>query len=304
MLSRPPRGVLAICALFAAACSGSIDDPASGPATVAPPGVSAPLPPLGDGPLAPDRASAACKTIDPGPSPLRRMTRTEYDSTVRDLLGDTRRPGSGFPGEESTLGFHNNAETRSVSDVLVEGYLSAAERLAGDAVAHLDRLLPCDPARASENACLEMFLETFGKRAWRRPVSGPERENLRAAFTMGRAGGFAEGISAVIQLMLVSPQFLYRTERGVPVAGTSYARLTPYEVAARLSYLLWGSMPDDQLMAAADAGKLGTRAEIEAQARRMVDDQEHTAPMVTEFAGQWLNLDDLATVDKEAMAFP
>jgi hypothetical protein len=304
MLSRPPRTALSICALLAAACSGAIDDPASSPAATAPPpGVTAALPPLGDGPLAPDRGTAACKTIDPGPSPLRRITRTEYDNTVRDLLGDTRRLAAGFPGEESTLGFHNNAETRSVSDVLVEGYLTAAERLATEAVAHLDKLLPCDPARG-EGACLEMFLDTFGKRAWRRPISASERDNLRAAFTMGRASGFAEGISAVIQLMLISPQFLYRTERGVPVAGTSYARLTPYEVASRLSYLLWGTMPDQQLMAAADAGHLGTRAEIAAQARRMVDDQQHAAPMVTEFAGQWLSLDDLATVDKEAMAFP
>jgi hypothetical protein len=306
MLSRPPVRVLVLSALLAAACSGAIIDPAGGsvPAATPPPGVSAPLPPLGDGPLAPDRSAAACKTIDPGPSPLRRMTRTEYDNTVRDLLGDTRRLAAGFPGEESTLGFHNNAETRSVSDVLVEGYLGAAEKLAAEAVTHLDRLLPCDPARAGEGACLEMFLDSFGKRAWRRPISGPERENLRAAFTMGRASGFADGISAVIQLMLLSPQFLYRTERGVPVAGTSYARLTPYEVATRLSYLLWGTMPDEPLMAAADAGRLGTRAEIAAQAQRMVGDQQHTAPMVTEFAGQWLALDDLATLDKEAMAFP
>jgi hypothetical protein len=315
--TRVPVGVAVLGLLIGAACTGSIaptpggapaepisGGPGTGGPVTPPPGTPANIVPLGDGPYAPDRNQPACRDIDPGSSPLRRLTRAEYDNAVRDLLGDTRHPGKGFPGEEVTNGFHNNAETRSVSDVLQEGYLSAAEQLAGDAVAHLDTILSCDPAKAGETACLDTFLDTFGKRAWRRPLSDPEKENLRAAFAVGRATSFQDGIGTVIQLLLLSPQFLYRYEQGNPVAGTQYARLTPYEVASRLSFLLWGTMPDQALMAAADAGKLQTRAEILAQARRMVDDQNHTAPMVIEFAGQWLNLDDLATIDKEVTAFP
>jgi hypothetical protein len=325
MLSRVPVGVFVIGAVLGAACNGSIERAADGskgaapsPATPTPgkpnpstggnpanpPATAGTLPPLGEGPLAPDRSAAACAKIDPGPSPLRRLTRNEFDNTVRDLLGDTRRLGRGFPGEEVTQGFHNNAETRSVSDVLVEGYLAAAEQLATDAVARLGTLLPCDPAKTSEAACLESFLDSFGKRAWRRPLTAPEKQNLRTAFTMGRGDRFADGISAVIQVMLLSPQFLYRYELGVPVPGTGYARLTPFEVASRLSFLLWGTMPDQELMAAAEAGKLATREQVAAQATRMVNDQQHAAPMVTEFAGQWLGLEELATIDKEATAFP
>jgi hypothetical protein len=267
-----------------------------------PPPTAETLPPLGEGPLAPDRSTAACMQIDPGPSPLRRMTRSEYDNTVRDLLGDARHPGRGFPGEETTLGFHNNAETRSVSDVLVEGYLAAAEQLAADAVAKLSTLLPCDPGKSGEAACLDTFLDTFGKRAWRRPLTGAEKENLRAAFKLGT--DFPDGIASVVQVLLLSPQFLYRYEQGLAIPGASYARLSPYELASRLSYLLWGTMPDPELMAAADAGRLSTRAEVMAQATRLLNDPTHAAPMVTEFAGQWLNLDELASIDKEATAFP
>jgi hypothetical protein len=328
MLFRVPVGALAAGVALTVACNGSIqpgagnggagpgDDspngapvgpPGGGPST--PPGNAGPLPPIGEGPLAPDRSSDPCQTIDPGPSPLRRLTRNEYDNTVRDLLGDTRRPARSFPGEETTLGFHNNAESRSVSDVLVEGYLAAAEQLAADAVANLGALLPCDPARAGEAACVDALLDGFGKRAWRRPLTAPEKDNLRAAFatgkTTGSGKGFADGASAVIQVMLLSPQFLYRHEQGVPVAGSQgYLRLGPFEVASRLSYLLWGSMPDQALMAAAEAGKLSTREEIAAQARRMLDDPQRAGPTVTEFAGQWLGLEDLATLDKEAEAFP
>jgi hypothetical protein len=316
MSSRVPLAALAIAVALGAACVGAIDRTApAGDTTGPPPGgtpaggpkndptPAAPLPGLGDGPLAPDRGSPACKLIDPGPSPIRRLTRGEYDNTVRDLLGDARRLGHGFPGEETTLGFSNNAESRSVSDVLVEGYLSAAEQLATDAVGNLAAILGCDPTKAGEAACLEMFLDGFGKRAWRRPLTMAERQNLRAAFALGRATSFKDGIATVIQVMLQSPQFLYRYEQGVPVAGTSYARLTPYEVASRLSYLLWGTMPDQPLLAAAEAGKLSTRAEIAAQATRMVNDQARTGPMVTEFAGQWLGLDDLSTISKEPAAF-
>ncbi len=324
MFSRGPVRSFLVGLVIVGGCNGAIEPSADRP--VPPPGGSSgpaegntspgttpatpaapqgPLPPLGESPLAPER-TGVCQTIDPGPSPLRRLTRTEYDNTVRDLLGDTRRLARGFPGEETTHGFRNNAETRSVSDVLVEGYLAAAEQLATDAVAKLDGILPCDHLKTGEPACLEVFLDGFGKRAWRRPITAPERENLRAAFNTGRNGGgkFSDGIATVLQVMLMSPQFLYRHELGVPVAGSDYLRLGPYELATRLSYLLWGTMPDADLLAAAEGGRLSTRADVAAQAKRMLADHKRSGAMLTEFAGQWLGLDDLATLDKEAESYP
>jgi hypothetical protein len=259
------------------------------------------LPPLEDA-GGPDRSTAACKTIKPGLSPLRRLTRAEYDRTVQDLLGDDRHLAKAFPQDEIEHGFDNSAELRSVSDVLSEGYVSAAEQLSAAAVAKLDTVLGCDPAKLGEPVCLDKLLDGFGKRAWRRPLSSAERDHLKKVFSDERTTGFAEGAQAVVEVMLLSPQFLYRVESGVPVAGADYQRLSPYEMASRLSYTLWGTMPDQALFAAADAGKLGTRAEIAAQARRLIDDPRATE-MVTGFAGQWLQLDKLADADKDVTVY-
>jgi hypothetical protein len=299
---------LVLAALALSACTGSIDagrssggagkpDTPSGGATG---GASKDVPSLGGG--GPDRTSAACKTINPGPSPLRRLTHEEYDRTVHDLLGDSTHPARNFPAEEIDHGFDNNAELRSVSDVLSESYVTAAEQLATAAVGDLKALVACDPASAGENACLDQLLDGFGKRAWRRPLTADERAHLHRVFTDGRAATFADGVQAVIEVMLLSPQFLYRVETGVPVAGADYARLDHYEMASRLSYLLWGTMPDEPLFSAAAAGKLGTRDEIAAQARRLIDDARATE-MVTGFAGQWLQLDKLDDSDKDVTVY-
>jgi hypothetical protein len=261
------------------------------------------LPPIGSNPLEPDRSSAACKTINPGPAPLRRLTRAEFDNTVRDLIGEDKRLAAAFPPEELHAGFDNNAEVRSVSDLLAEGYSSAAEQVARAVTTKLDTLSSCNPARDGDATCLGRFLDTFGKRLWRRPVTAGEREDLTKVFTAGKTTSFAEGIDAVVQVMVLAPQFLYRLETGVPVPGTSYGRLTSWEMASRLSYLLWGTMPDPELMAAAEAGKLATRDEVMTQARRLLDDPRSTA-MVTNFGEQWLQLRDLTDADKDATAFP
>jgi hypothetical protein len=259
------------------------------------------LPPI-DEMGGPDRSTPACKTIKPGPAPLRRLTRAEYDRTVQDLLGDTRRLGKSFPQEEIEHGFDNSAELRSVSDVLSEGYVAAAEQLSTAAVAKLDTLIGCDPVKAGEPACLDKLLDGFGKRAWRRPLLPEEREHLKKVFTDSRAATFADGVQGVLQVMLLSPQFLYRVERGVPVAGAGYSRLTHFEMASRLSYTLWGTMPDQALFAAAEAGQLGTRAEIAAQAKRLIEDPRATE-MVTAFAGQWLQLGKLAESEKDVTVY-
>src|SRR5204862_2764258 len=117
----------------------------------------------------PDRTTAACKMIKPPLSPLRRLTHGEYDRTVHDLLGDTRGLAKSFPQEEIEHGFDNSAELRSVSDVLSDGYVAAAEQLSAAAVAKLDAVVGCDPVKSGEPACLDKLLDGFGKRAWRRP---------------------------------------------------------------------------------------------------------------------------------------
>jgi hypothetical protein len=261
-------------------------------------------PPVGAG-LPPSARTGTCKNIDPGPSPLRLLNRVEYDNTVRDLLGDIARGvAAELPDDARPVrGFANDAIGRSASDQLVDKFSKAAEKLATSAVAQLPTVLGgCDPGKDSD-ACLGKFFDGFGKRAWRRPVTMQERQNLTAAFNEGKAKSLADGYAALIEVMLISPQFLYRYEQGVPVAGTNYAQLTQWELASRLSYLLWNSMPDSTLLAAAEAGKLSSNDDIAAQARRMVNDNRHM-PMVTNFVGQYLDLDQLDTLDKDPMELP
>jgi hypothetical protein len=299
-----PRPALLLL-LLAGACTGNVADPSpsGSPGPSAPPALPAPAAPVGGTALGPDRAAPGCQAIAPGPSPLRRLTRFEYDNTVRDLLGDRTRPGHDFPVEERALGFDNGAESRSVSSLLADRYFAAASQLAAAAVTRLPDLLPCDPAREGDGPCLDRFLDGFGKRAWRRPLAPAERENLRRTFADSKGDTFARRLEAVIQVMLLSPQFLYRVERGTAVPGAPYLRLTPWELASRLSYLLWGSLPDEPLMAAAEAGQLATAPQVLEQARRMVKDPRAGA-MVTAFSDEWLRLEELADLDKEAAVFP
>ena len=194
---------------------------------------------------------ATCEGISPGASPVRRMTRGEYDNTVRDLLGDKTRPGRNFPAEEESLGFNNNADTLVVVPILAEQYQDAAEKLAEAAVAnHLPALLGgCNPDSLGEDTCADKFITSFGPQVYRRPLGAEETATLLAVFDAGREQfDFETGIRLVLTTMLQSPAFLYRVEFGTPVDGdTEVRKVAPYELASRLSYFLWGSMPDAAL---------------------------------------------------------
>jgi hypothetical protein len=311
---------VAVALALAAGCSGSIGGSGSSSNAPTRPGETTPggapstggsspstggttTPGGSSGGGVPSASGAACNNVVPGPSPLRRLTRAEYANTVRDLFGDAPDVAADFPAEERTHGFDNNATTRAVSDLLAERYFNAAGTLAEHAVTKLPTLLACDPGKDGEAACLDKFLDTFARRAWRRPLKADERQNLKQTFTDAKPANFGEGIGAVVQVLLVSPQFLYRVEEGVPVAGKGYRALTSHEVASRLSYLLWGSMPDADLMAAADADKLTDRTAVRAQAERMLKDPR-AAKMVARFSDQWLHLEEIGGVDKDVDLFP
>src|SRR5204863_8596659 len=122
----------------------------------------------------------------PGRSPLRRLTRTEYDNTVRDLLGDTTHPSRGFEPDTLADGFTNNADTQNVGTSLAQQYLLAAETLSVTATKNLAGLMGCDPASTAAtggDACVRAFLGRFGMRAWRRPLATAEIDKLAAVYT-------------------------------------------------------------------------------------------------------------------------
>ncbi len=244
----------------------------------------------------------------PGPSYIRRVNRLEYNNTVHDLLGDTSAPADSFPAEEVSLGFDNNAQALSVSPVLAEQYLDAAESLATTAVnTNWASLVPCAPTTtgaAAIDACGQAFIMSFGQRAYRRPPDADDVAALTAAFDAGKATDLVTGIRLVIEAALQSPRFLYRVELGgAPPAGATVVKLDDWEMASRLSYLLWHSMPDDALFSAAAAGKLTAPADIEAQVQRMIADPKARG-VAADFHAQWLRVGEIAGVEKDPMIFP
>ncbi|WP_437818872.1 DUF1592 domain-containing protein [Sorangium sp. So ce1078] len=247
-----------------------------------------------------------CAEIRPGASPLRRMTRFEYNNTIRDLLGDDSAPADAFVVEEEALGFNNQAAALGVTALLAEQLMKASEAIAARAAQDLERLLEgCDPAVQGAEVCADELIARFGKRAFRRPLTPLESERFARLFAWGNdEHGFATGVELVIQAMLQSPHFLYRVELGMPdPVGDGVVPLSDHEIASRLSYLLLGSMPDDALFAAADAGELRTAEQVAAHARRLIEDPRARAA-VANFHAQWLQLSNIDTLTKDTAVYP
>jgi hypothetical protein len=245
---------------------------------------------------------------------IRRLIPFEYNNTVRDLLNDSSQPASALPGEQSGNGFGNDAYSQSVSTLLVEQYAAVAAQIAARATAPetLGTLAPCaaqlgaDSDAAAELSCVTAFVQGFAPRAYRRPLRAGEVEELTGLFQSVRAGGadFRTSLSAMIEGVLQTPQYLYRPEVGVPVPGRADLKVpTPHEMAARLSYFLWGTMPDPVLRAAADAGELTTAESVAAHARRMVDD-ERSRVVVAFFFDNLLPIASLSHLQRDAALYP
>ncbi len=280
------------------ACTGLIDGDSD----------DTPLGSIPDKELPPDRQSSeVCKAIDPGPTYVRRLTRYEYNNVIAALTGDKSSPAKEFPTETLVEGWDNNGQGQTVSPVLLEQYLEVAEREAQTLVdTNLAGVLGgCDPATKGEPACLTAFYDTFGRKAFRRPLGTDEVALLRGVFDTGKAtggaSGFKNGIRLLITEMLLAPPFLYRIEFGAPAkSGQNVVRLDHYEMASRLSFLIWSSMPDEALFQAARDGKLGTTAEVTAQATRMIGDARARSS-TRHFYQQWLVLDRLDGLKKDAL---
>ena len=239
-------------------------------------------------------------TIEVGSTPLRRLTRTEYNNTIRDLLGDDTDPADAFPPDDTALGFESSGH---VSPLVAQHYFDAAIAIAERAVADLDTVLPCDSA-GDEDGCAHDWIDDFAPRAYRRPLTDEERTSLQDLYAAARAQfSFEESVGVVLETILQSPSFLYRIELGLSSDGDGLVALTHHEMASRLSYLLWSTMPDDALLAAAQDGELHDPEVLEAQARRMLDDPRAEVA-VASFHRQWLGVEPLASASKDAAMFP
>ncbi|MCA9581423.1 MAG: DUF1592 domain-containing protein [Myxococcales bacterium] len=251
-----------------------------------------------------ETSSPLCEgPLDPGPAPIRRLTRQEYSNTIFQLLGDNSRPGDAFVPDGEALGFSNQAVALSTSSLLVQQWADAAEHLSDThADGLLEKMSGCSGTvdETKCNAAVSSWVASFGKRAYRRPLTTEEVASHVDLFKAGAAldGGYdpREGIRLSLEAMLQSPHFLYRVEfgEGNPVEGDVVA-LSSWEIATRLSYLMWNTMPDVALFEAAEADELRTPEQIEAQARRMV-----VAPRAREavknFHREWLEIDEIERI--------
>jgi len=253
--------------------------------------------------------TALCKPGQPTVawSPLRRISRVEYDNTVRDLLGDTTQPAEGFVPESPMANgvyFESNTYT-TVSTLVAQQYQQAAETLAQAAVATggappkgsaLATVLSCQP---QTDACAQQFIAAFANQAFRGQLDDTESSQLFQLYSEVKAQfDFTTGIQAVITSVLESPRFLYVFEFGQGTATGGVVPLSSYEVAARLSLFLWRSVPDATLMTAAAAGQLATVAQVQAQATRMLADPKATGA-IQDFTMQFMQLQGTPTLGKD-----
>lgn len=233
---------------------------------------------------------------------LRRLNAEEYDATVRDLLGSKLTFRDTFLSDETSEGFDTNASALGISTSRLQTYQLAAEALATelvtDSAGKLAALAPCT-RNASQESCLAKFVAAFATRAWRRPLTEAETTKLVAdASDAGKT--YAAQVQLATTAILMSPYFLYRIEIG---EGRKDNLLNPYELATRLSYFLWSSMPDAQLTAAAADGSLLRDEVLDAQVTRMLKD-EKAAALTDRFGGMWLGVRKAAAYVPDTALFP
>jgi hypothetical protein len=225
------------------------------------------------------------------------------------LLGITSNPADALPGEEAGSGFGNDADALGVSRLLIDGYRTVAQQIAQQVTANsaaVVKLAGCDPATTGEDQCQQQFLTDYLTRAFRRPPDADDLSAYKTAFSQGKTlgGSFATGARAVVERSLQSAQFLYRIELGQTVdAARNLARPTGYEMASRLSYLLWSSMPDKALRDAAAQGKLDTKAGVLEAARRLLGDG-HAKDSLRYFHGQLYGIGGLDHLERDAGFYP
>src|SRR6266540_415021 len=239
-----------------------------------------------------------------------RLTHVQYDNAVRALTGLDVHPAADFPADQNQAGFDRGMDLQ-VGDALGKGYRAAAEALAVQVVANAtayQKVVGCDPATG--DACARTFIADFGKRVYRRPLTDEEKTRYFTLFGMGDAlvdgtnTPFQKGVQTILEALLQSPFFLYRSEMTTQVSGG----LTPlggYELASRLAFFLQNGPPDDTLLAAAEAGSLNTAEGIAAEAQRLIATPEGRLT-VRDFHRQWLIMDDSFAnkLTKDAAKYP
>lgn len=249
---------------------------------------------------------------NPGRVTLRRLNRVEYGNTIRDLLGVEFDALERLPADDVGYGFDNIGDVLSLPPLLMEKYLDAAEEIAARVFeaeqkrSLKERYLLIAEAndKVTEAQAARRILTRFVGRAFRRPATEDE---LRRYFELGatvrgEGGDPKAAVEVVVAAVLCSPHFLFKVEKDPEGSDPEAVRtIDEYELATRLSYFLWSSMPDDELLQQAERGAL--RKDLDRQIKRMLADHKSQA-LVDNFAGQWFQLRNLEMTSPDKKLFP
>ena len=260
-----------------------------------------------------EKAILATTPADPGLRKTRRLTREEYSNSLRDLLGIESRPGEKFPADGAGgEGFANNADTLTLSPLLIEKHLAGAQAAIAEvwskAPLRQKLLAPCTSDKLPPEEGATLILRPFLPKAWRRPVSETELKEVLKVFSaaLKRGENWDGALKVMFKAVLTSPKFLFlhETSGGSDGNGKGPQRADHYAMASRLSYFLWSSLPDDELLRLAGEKRLQDDGVLAAQVKRMLADPRASA-FTKNFAGQWLHFEELFnTVDPDRRKFP
>ncbi|AKF10551.1 Cellulose-binding domain protein [Sandaracinus amylolyticus] len=246
-------------------------------------------------------------TTQPVQAAMRRLTAVQYDATMRALFGDDVQVDAELEADTPVNGFVAIGSARTtISPRAAELYESAALRIAESELTDPARrgdVVPCTPSGTVDSACAREFVETFGRRAWRRPLAVDEVTRYVAIADQSATvlGDFYEGLAMATAGLLQSPNFLFRVEIGEEADGRR--RYSSVEMASRLSYLIWNAPPDEALLAAGERGDLVDAELLRAQAERMVA-EERSRGALRDFFAELLRLEGLDRLPQDPDEFP
>ena len=291
-------------------CTGAIGDGAGSIASGGPPGSSNPSAPDAASPGSPGGSQAfACTsggTPEPGPSPMLMLSRVQYLNTLQGLFG-TIPDLSAALGADTTYQATYGLVQPNVDLAGLGSYQAAAEAVAAAAVASpatLGAIAPC-AAGADQRGCAQTFVQSFGALAYRAPITDPaDIARHMALYDVGASTSHAHGIEMVLRGILQAPRFLYRIESGTTEqVGPDAVKLSNFEVAARLSYVLWNTLPDPPLTQAAQSGALATPDAVVAQLTRMLQDPKGQT-LLRGFLEGLVELPGLSAIMKDPTLYP
>ena len=281
-------GAAALGAVAIAACTGFVSDPGVSER----PGSKEKPPSKTTAELCQDGAPRVAAT------PLRRITKAEYHYAIADLFGPKAALQVDLVADEIVAGYATNT-VAAISKSVAADYASAAEKIAPLALPQVQK----DSGCASDKACLRSYLPTLARKVFRRPLEKADMARYQAFFDVQANKWSAnEAMTLVLEAMIASPSFIYVSEASTP-HSKQLEKLDGYSVASRLSFFLWQSTPDQDLLNAAEKGGLDELEGIDKQARRMLNDPKAKRG-VEAFISQWLEISELETVSKDGTAHP